>query len=52
VTVSWSGTVLADEWYRAGVRRALARRVRCRWRPPQADAALAAARLAAARLPT
>ena len=52
VTVSWSGTVLADEWYRAGVGRALARRVRCRWRPPQADAALAAARLAAARLPT
>jgi N-acetylglucosamine kinase-like BadF-type ATPase len=52
VTVSWSGGLLADEWYRAGVRRALARRVRCRWRPPQADAALAAARLAAARLPT
>jgi glucosamine kinase len=52
VTVSWSGGLLADEWYRAGVRRALAGRARCRWRPPQADAALAAARLAAARLPT
>jgi N-acetylglucosamine kinase-like BadF-type ATPase len=50
VTVSWSGGLLADPWYRAGIRRALGRRVRCRWRPPQADAALAAARRAAARL--
>jgi N-acetylglucosamine kinase-like BadF-type ATPase len=50
VSVSWSGGLLADEWYRAGVRRALARRVRCRWRPPEADAALAAARLAATHL--
>lgn len=52
VTVSWSGGLLGNDTYRAGVRRALARHVRCRWRPPQADAALAAARLAAARLPT
>jgi hypothetical protein len=52
VAVSWSGGLLADPWYRAGVRRALARRVRCRWQPPQADPALAAARLAAARLGT
>jgi N-acetylglucosamine kinase-like BadF-type ATPase len=50
VAVSWSGGLLADEWYRAGVRRALARRVRCRWQPPRTDAVVAAARLAAARL--
>ena len=50
VRVSWSGGLLADDWYRAGLRRALARRVRCRWHPPEVDAALAAARLAAARL--
>jgi N-acetylglucosamine kinase-like BadF-type ATPase len=46
VRVSWSGGVLADDWFRAGLRRALARWVRCRWQPPEADAALAAARLA------
>jgi N-acetylglucosamine kinase-like BadF-type ATPase len=50
VLVSWSGGLLTDPWYRAGVRRALERRVRCRWRPPEADAVAAAARLAAARL--
>lgn len=50
VAVTWSGGVMANDWYRAGVRRALARRVRCRWVPPAADAALAAARLAARRL--
>ena len=50
VLVSWSGGLLADDWYRAGLRRALARRVPCRWQPPEADAALAAARLAVARL--
>jgi glucosamine kinase len=50
VLVSWSGGLLADEWYRTGVRRALRRRVRCRWQPPGADAVTAAARLAAARL--
>jgi glucosamine kinase len=47
VLVSWGGGLLADARYRAGVRRALARRVRCRWRPPAIDPALAAARLAA-----
>jgi N-acetylglucosamine kinase-like BadF-type ATPase len=51
VRVSWSGTLLGDDWYRTGLRRALARRVRCRWQPPIADAALAAARLAAALSP-
>lgn len=45
--VSWSGGLLANDWYRAGVRRALARRIRCRWQPPRADAALAAAHRAA-----
>ena len=50
VTASWSGGLLDNDWYRAGLRRALARRVRCRWHPPKADAVLAAARLAAARL--
>jgi N-acetylglucosamine kinase-like BadF-type ATPase len=49
IHVSWSGGLLANAWYRAGLRRALARRVRCRWQPPQADPALAAARLAAER---
>jgi N-acetylglucosamine kinase-like BadF-type ATPase len=47
VEVSWAGGLLADPWYRAGVRRALARRVVCRWRAPGADPAVAAARLAA-----
>jgi len=50
VRVSWGGGLLANAWYRAGVRRALARRVRCRWRPPALDPALAAARLAARRV--
>jgi len=49
VSVSWSGGLLADPWYRAGVRRALRRRVRCRWQPPESDAAHAVARRAAAR---
>lgn len=47
VEVSWAGGLLADAWYRAGVRRALARRVVCRWRVPGADPAVTAARLAA-----
>jgi glucosamine kinase len=50
VSVSWSGSLLDDAWYRAGLQRALGRRVRCRWRPPEVDAVTAAARLAAARL--
>jgi N-acetylglucosamine kinase-like BadF-type ATPase len=51
VSVSWSGGLLADDWYRAGLGRALARRLRYRWRPPEADPALAAARLATRLLP-
>jgi N-acetylglucosamine kinase-like BadF-type ATPase len=47
VAVSWSGGLLGDDRYRAGVGRALARRLRYRWHRPEADAALAAARLAA-----
>jgi N-acetylglucosamine kinase-like BadF-type ATPase len=50
VLVSCSGGLLTDDWYRAGLRRALARRSRVRWQPPQADAALTAARRAATRL--
>jgi N-acetylglucosamine kinase-like BadF-type ATPase len=50
VLVSWSGGLLDDAWYRGGLRRALACRARCRWRPPRAAAVEAAARLAAARL--
>jgi N-acetylglucosamine kinase-like BadF-type ATPase len=51
VLVSWSGGLMADAGYRHGVRRALARRTRCRWQAPRADPALAAARRAAAWLP-
>lgn len=50
VLVSWSGGLLEDTWYRGGLERALARRVRCHWHPPEADAVAAAARLARARL--
>jgi glucosamine kinase len=50
VLVSWAGRLIADPSYRAGVRRALARHARCRWLPPVADPALAAARLAARAL--
>jgi N-acetylglucosamine kinase-like BadF-type ATPase len=50
VLVSWAGGLLDDPWFRAGVRRALARRLPCRWHAPEADPALAAARLAARRL--
>jgi glucosamine kinase len=46
VLVSWSGGLLNDAWYRAGLERALRRRLRCRWQPPEADAVTAAARLA------
>jgi N-acetylglucosamine kinase-like BadF-type ATPase len=51
VLVSWSGGLLADDWYRAGLRRALARRARCRWQAPRAAPVDAATRLAWARLP-
>lgn len=47
VTVSWAGSVLGDERFRAGLRRAVARAgLRCRWQPPAAPAVVAAARLA------
>jgi glucosamine kinase len=48
VLVAWSGGLLGNTWYRAGLGRALGRRLRYRWQAPEADAALAAARLAAA----
>jgi N-acetylglucosamine kinase-like BadF-type ATPase len=48
VAVSWAGSVLADPWFRGGLRRALARAgLRARWRPPAAAPVVAAARLAA-----
>jgi N-acetylglucosamine kinase-like BadF-type ATPase len=49
VRVSWSGSVAGNDWYRAGLRRALARRFACRWQTPVTDPALAAARLASRR---
>jgi N-acetylglucosamine kinase-like BadF-type ATPase len=53
VTVSWAGGLIADPWFREGLRRALGRQgISARWRPPAADpvegATEAAARLAAA----
>ncbi|HSE93129.1 MAG TPA: BadF/BadG/BcrA/BcrD ATPase family protein [Methylomirabilota bacterium] len=48
VTVTWAGGLLADAWFRAGVRRALTRTgPPARWRTPRAPAVVAAARLAA-----
>jgi N-acetylglucosamine kinase-like BadF-type ATPase len=47
VAVSWAGSVLADEWVRAGLMRALARAgLRIDWRPPREAPVVAAARLA------
>jgi glucosamine kinase len=48
VRVSWAGSVLArDAWFRAGLRRAVARAgVRARWITPAEDPATAALRLA------
>lgn len=47
VLVSWAGSVLGDDWYRAGVRRALARAgLRARWVAPVSEPVAAAARLA------
>ena len=56
VLVSWAGSVLGDDWYRAGVGRALARAgLRARWvapaRPPVAAAARLAERLAGKNSP-
>ena len=47
VLVSWAGSVLGDDWYRAGVGRALARvGLRARWVAPARPPVAAAARLA------
>lgn len=45
--LSWSGSLLADPWYRSGVKRAVARLgLRARWHSPAVAPVLAAARLA------
>jgi N-acetylglucosamine kinase-like BadF-type ATPase len=47
VAVSWAGSVLADPWFRSGLRRAVARAgLRARWQPPAAAPVVAAWRLA------
>ncbi|MBI4636348.1 MAG: hypothetical protein HY727_08360 [Candidatus Rokubacteria bacterium] len=47
VDVSWAGSVLADPWFRSGVRRAFLRRgLRVRWQVPAVEPVVAAARLA------
>lgn len=47
VAISWAGSVLADDWFRAGLRRAVARGgLRARWVAPAAEPVVAAARLA------
>jgi glucosamine kinase len=47
VLVSWAGSVLGSPWFRAGVRRALARRgLRARWTAPASEPVGAAGRLA------
>lgn len=47
VTVSWAGSVLGVPWFRAGLRRALARRgMRARWMAPISEPVVAASRLA------
>jgi N-acetylglucosamine kinase-like BadF-type ATPase len=52
VDASWGGSVLGNEWFRAGVQRAVRRGgLRARWRVPAVDAVTAAARLAARRAP-
>jgi N-acetylglucosamine kinase-like BadF-type ATPase len=49
VNASWAGSVLADQWYRAGLIRAVARTgLRARWYRPAESPVVAAARLAAA----
>ncbi|MBI4246894.1 MAG: hypothetical protein HY614_06865 [Candidatus Rokubacteria bacterium] len=48
VTISWAGSVLDAAWFRAGLRRAVARAgLRARWQAPAAEPVVAAARLAA-----
>lgn len=47
VTISWAGTVMSDDRYRSGVRRAVARAgLRTRWRRPAEAPVRAVARLA------
>jgi N-acetylglucosamine kinase-like BadF-type ATPase len=47
VTVSWAGSVLADSWFRSGLKRAIRRAgMSARWRAPHEEPAAAAARLA------
>ncbi len=49
VNASWAGSVLADQWYRAGVIRAVARTgLQASWYRPTEQPVVAAARLAAA----
>lgn len=49
VTISWGGAVLADAWFRAGVRRALTRHgIPARWQAPARAPVDAVAGLAAA----
>ena len=48
IAMSWAGRLLADDWFRGGVVRAVARAgVRARWLVPASDAVTAAADLAA-----
>lgn len=47
VTVSWAGSLMGDERFRAGVRRALARMgIDARWKAPAEEPVVAAVRLA------
>jgi glucosamine kinase len=48
IAVSWGGSVMADEWFRRGVARALTESgVPARWHAPTEEPVVAAARLAA-----
>ena|SRR3989441_122986 len=47
IAISWAGSVLRDEWFRAGLRRAVAQAgLRARWVAPAEEPVVAAARLA------
>jgi N-acetylglucosamine kinase-like BadF-type ATPase len=48
IDASWAGGLMDDPWFRAGVRRAMARAgLRARWREPESEPVVASARLAA-----
>jgi len=48
VTMSWAGRVLADPWFRAGLKRAVGLAgLAAHWQPPREEPVMAAARLAA-----